>query len=306
MSGAVEAENGAAAPACLPAGPAAPPRGFRLPPGAWDTHAHVIGGDAAHPFVAGRSYTPPPVGAEDYVAMLDTVGLAHGVLIQISVHGTDNRLIVDALRRHPTRLRGVVSIDGDESDAELGELKAAGVCGVRLNELYAGGSGTERLRRIAERCRELGWHLDLALHGPRLNALAPVLRTLGLPLVIDHMGWCATADGVAHPDFQAVLSLVGDADCWVKLSGVYRLSALAPPYPDAAPLVRALLEAAPRRCIWGSDWPHVALNDPARMPQPGDLLDALAGHVGDDPLLQAVLVDNPLRLFGQPGTPVNG
>lgn len=295
-----------AAPPCLPAGASHAPRELSVPRGAWDTHAHVIGGDAAHPFVEGRSYTPPSVSADDYVAMLDTVGLAHGVLIQISVHGVDNRLILDALRRHPTRLRGVVSIDGHESDAQLAELRDAGVCGVRLNELFAGGSGADQLQRIAARCRALGWHLDLALHGPRLRALAPVLRTLDIPLVIDHMGWCPAEHGIAHPDFQAVLELARMDNCWTKLSGAYRMSAQPAPYADVGPFVRALVDAAPRRTIWGSDWPHVALTDPARMPEPGALLDALAGHVANPVQLHAVLVDNPLRLFGRPGTPVHG
>src|SRR5690606_9238903 len=110
------------------------------------------------PFVPQRHYTPPPVSADDYVAMLDAAGLRYGVLIQISVHGTDNGPIVEALRRHPTRLRGVGAITGAESDAELRALREAGVCGVRVNELFAGSSGAGALRSIAARCRELGWH----------------------------------------------------------------------------------------------------------------------------------------------------
>ena len=39
------------------------------------------------------------MSADDYVAMLDTVGLDHGVLIQISVHGVDNGPIVEARDR---------------------------------------------------------------------------------------------------------------------------------------------------------------------------------------------------------------
>jgi 2-pyrone-4,6-dicarboxylate lactonase len=294
--------NTPSAPACLAAGPSFAPRRFSLPRGAWDTHAHVIVGDERHPFVAQRGYTPPPVSAEDYVAMLDTVGLDFGVLIQISVHGSDNGPILDALRRYPTRLRGVVALGGHESDGTLREWRDAGVCGVRLNELFAGGAGAQALRETAARCQALGWHLDLALHGQRLRELLPVLRTLELPLVIDHMGWCATAPGVQQPDFQAVLELARLPNCWTKLSGAYRMSTEAAPYLDAAPFTRALAEAAPSRVIWGSDWPHVALTDPARLPEPGALLDALWLHLADEALLHAALVDNPLRLFGRPGT----
>ncbi|MDB6001231.1 MAG: GntR family transcriptional regulator, partial [Rhizobacter sp.] len=182
----------------------------------------------------------------------------------------------------------------------------AGVCGVRINELFAGGASADQLQRIAKRCRPLGWHLDLALHGHRLRELAPTLRALDIRLVIDHMGWCPAEQGVEQPDFQAVLDLVRMDDCWIKLSGAYRMSAQPAPYADVAPFVRALAQAAPTRTIWGTDWPHTALTDPARMPDPGALLDVLSAHLGDAAQLHATLVDNPLRLFGKPGTPVHG
>src|SRR5690606_16704 len=124
----------------------------------------------------------------------------------------------------------------------LQQWRAAGVCGVRLNELFSGGASADALVQIAARCRALGWHLDLALHGERLRELLPVLRTLELPLVIDHMGWCATAPGVDQPDFQAVLALARLPNCWTKLSGAYRMSTEAAPYADAAPFTRALAE----------------------------------------------------------------
>ena len=292
-------------PACLAASKSHPPKSLVMPRGAWDTHAHVIGGDASRPLVVGRSYTPPAVSPAAYVAMLDTVGFDFGVTVQISVHGTDNRMIVDALRAHPTRLRGVVAIDGTESETHLLELREVGVCGVRLNELFAGGSTSSQLQRIAARCHELGWHLDLALHGNRLRALAPQLNLLDIPIVIDHMGWCAADKGIDQLDFQAGLDLVRLPNFWIKLSGAYRMSTKPWPYAEVGPFVRALAHAAPERTLWGTDWPHVALTDPARMPEPGALVDALARQLDDPALLHGILVNNPRRLYGLPGTPVN-
>ncbi len=289
--------------ACLPPKPARPPQRLRIPPGAWDVHAHVIGGGAAHPFVAQRGYTPPPASTDDYVAMLDTVGIQYGVVVQISVHGSDNRLLVEALRAHPQRLRGVAVIDAATTDDELADMKAAGVTGIRINELFPGGSGAGELRELAARCAALGWHIDLALHGSRLRELAPVLAGLKVPLVIDHMGWCPAQAGVHQADFQAVLALVRDVGCWVKLSGAYRMSGMPAPYPDTVPFARALVDAAPDRMVWGSDWPHVALFDEAQMPQPGDLLDVLYDQLQDAALERAVLVANPARLYGVPGRP---
>lgn len=290
-------------PACLGPRATTPPRRLRPPAGAWDTHAHVIGGGTDFPFVATRSYTPPAATPALHAAMLDTTGMAFGVLVQVSVHGSDNSLLVKALRERPGRLRGVAVIDAAMTDAELLALRDAGVTGIRVNELFSGGGGAGDLAGLGARCAALGWHIQLALHGARIRELKPVIERLKVPVVIDHMGWCAASAGVQQPDFQAVLSLVRDAGCWVKLSGAYRMSQQAAPYADAAPFAQALAAAAPQRLLWGSDWPHVALTDPQAMPQPGELLDVLHDQLdGDEALLQAVLASNPPRLYGMPAS----
>ena len=300
-------------PACLGPRATTAPRRLRVPAGAWDTHAHVIGGGPDFPFVANRSYTPPAATPAQHAAMLDATGMAYGVLVQVSVHGIDNSLLVKALRERPGRLRGVAVIDADMTDAALLALRDAGVTGIRVNELFSGGGGAGDLAGLGARCAALGWHIQLALHGTRIRELKSVIERLKVPVVIDHMGWCAASAGVNQPDFQAVLSLVRDAGCWVKLSGAYRMSAQAAPYwdaapdtnaalyADAAPFAQALAAAAPDRLLWGSDWPHVALTDPAAMPQPGALLDVLYEQLhGDESLLHAVLTGNPPRLYGMP------
>ncbi len=86
-------------PAC-PA-PAPNPHGptrFMVPPGAVDTHAHVIGAPSDYPLVENRSYTPPGAPATAYLRMLDQTDMTYGVLVQVSVHGTDNRLMIETLR----------------------------------------------------------------------------------------------------------------------------------------------------------------------------------------------------------------
>lgn len=289
-----------AAPPCLRARSAHRPKSFGLPPGSWDTHAHVIGGPPNAPFVDDRSYTPDPASADDYVAMLDTVGITYGVVIQISVHGTDNRLIAAALRRYPHRLKGVISIDGSESEADLIALRDLGVCGIRVNEHFGGGVGADRLELLADRCGRLGWHVDLGLGGERIRELMPTLRRLRVPLVVDHMGVCPPSAGLDGPGFAAVLELAALDTTWVKLSGAYRVSDTHLPYDDVTPFVRALCAAAPERTIWASDWPNVAIFDAARMPETGEQLDALARQIADPCQLHAVLVDNPMRLYGRP------
>ncbi len=286
-----------APPACP--GPDPSPRGatrFRVPPGAVDTHAHVIGLPPAYPFVSTRHYTPPEATADAYLHILDATGMTYGVLVQVSVHGTDNRLMVETLQAHPARLRGVAVTALGLGDPAYAALHQAGVRGLRINVLYGGGVGLDDLARYGALCREMGWHLQLLLDARALPDLAPRLAALPVPFVVDHMGHLPAAAGVRDPGFQTLVGLVRDG-AWVKLSGAYRMSA-APPYADTAAFAQALYAAAPERCVWGSDWPHVATY--GAMPNVGDLLDLLADWLPDEAARQAVLVDNPHRLYGFP------
>ncbi|GJD61273.1 amidohydrolase family protein [Methylobacterium frigidaeris] len=279
-------------------GPAPHPRGptrFAVPAGAVDTHAHVIGLPPAYPFVATRSYTPPEATPAAYLGMLDATGMTHGVLIQVSVHGTDNRLMLETLRAHPRRLRGIAVIPLGLPEAELAALKEAGVVGLRLNVLYGGGVGFEAVEAYGALCREMGWHLQFLIDARSLPPLAGRLSRLPVPFCIDHMGHFPTSCGVEDEGFRTLVSLVRDG-AWVKLSGAYRNSVAGPPFADTVPFARALHDAGPERCVWGSDWPHVSHWGP--MMNVGDLLDLLAEWVPDEADRHRVLVANPARLYG--------
>jgi predicted TIM-barrel fold metal-dependent hydrolase len=84
-------------------------------------------------------------------------------------------------------------------------------------------------------------------------------------------------------------------DLWVKISGAERLSAVGPPFTDAAPFGAACIEAAPDRCIWGTDWPHPNVRI---MPNDGDLVDIIPEMMPDSDMQRRILVDNPACLFG--------
>lgn len=263
--------------------PHAPTR-VDVPPGAVDTHAHVVG-PSGH--VENRSFTPPPAGAADYLAMLDATRMTYGVLVQVSVHGTENSLLVETLRAHPGRLKGVAVVDPRVSDRELAELHDAGVVGLRINTLTGGGVGFDALDRLQAICREHGWHLQLFTDA---ETLKPVASRLSVPYVIDHLG----APDLTG-DNRLIRDLVADG-AWVKLSGANRLA--EPPYTETVPVARELVAAAPDRCVYGSDWPHVGFWGP--MPNDGDLVDLLADWVPDPVTRDAVLGANARRLYGFP------
>ncbi|AOK48972.1 GntR family transcriptional regulator [Burkholderia sp. MSMB617WGS] len=273
-----------------------PPR-FAMPRGAVDTHAHVVSADPAYRMVDDRSYTPPPAPEEKYLAMLDATGMTYGVLVQISVYGTDNRYMLEVLGRHPRRLRGVAVVAPGVSDRELEAMHAAGVRGLRINVLFGGGIGFAAMETLAHRVNDLGWHLQFLMDVKALPELMPRMMKLPVTGVIDHMGHTPVADGLSAPGFVALRHLVTEHGYWVKLSGAYRISERFPAFDDAAPFARTLIDDAPERMVWGSDWPHVSLA-PQRMPNTGGLLNLVADWAPDETARHKILVSNPARLYG--------
>ena len=286
------------APACQGPNPIVHPPGFAVPANACDTHAHVIGPADHFSMVANRSYTPPPALEAAYLGMLDSLGMARGVLVQISVYGTDNRCMVESLKAHPDRLRGVAVVSPDISEGELEPLHAAGVRGIRINVLFGGGVAIDEMERLAARVAPLGWHIQLLIDARNLPELGPRIAKLPLEVVIDHMGHTPVSAGVAHPGFQWMLRLLKEGKAWTKLSGAYRISQAGAPFHDTLPFAQALVSAAPERCLWGSDWPHVAVEGP--MFNTGALLDLLPLWVPEETVRNRILVDNPARLYGFP------
>lgn len=274
------------------------PPAFAIPDLACDTHAHVIGAPERYRMVPDRSYTPPPASEAAYLNMLGALRMTRGVLVQISVYGTDNRCMLETLHAHPQRLRGVAVVEPEISDADLETLAAAGVCGVRINVLFRGGMPMDALERLAARIAPLGWHVQLLMDARDLTELGDRIARLPVDVVFDHMGHVPVGAGTGHEGFQRLMRLMRDGKAWAKLSGAYRVSAEGAPFHDTLPFARVLAEAAPDRCLWGSDWPHVAV--PGPMFDTGDLLDLLPLWVPDAALRQRILVDNPARLYRFP------
>jgi len=283
------------APICLPPLPQQTASSFIIPPDACDTHAHVVSPDMARfPFVAVRSYTPPPASEENYLRMLSEQGMSRGVLVQISVYGTDNRYMIDVLRQHKDRLRGVAVVSADITDKELSSMHEAGVRGVRINVLFKGGIGFQDMERIAYKIKDLGWHMQFLLDARQLPDLMPRMTKLPVPGVVDHMGHMPVMEGLQSKGYQALRHMQQEYGWWVKLSGAYRISDDFDAYRDVKSWAQGLVEAAPDRVLWGSDWPHVHI---PRMVDTGRLRNQLVDWVSDAQLRERILVINPANLY---------
>ncbi|WP_207538772.1 amidohydrolase family protein [Sabulicella rubraurantiaca] len=288
-------------PACLGPDPSPHRPRLRVPEGACDTHAHVF--DAArYPYQATRGYTPPDNGVDRLLALHDALGLSRGVVVQASVHGTDNRAVLDAAAAHPDRLRAIVAVGEDVTQHELEAMHAKGARGIRVNLVDKGGMPFRSLAAlggVADRIRPLGWHVELLVHVEEDPAtLRELAQSVRVPVTIGHAGYTKVARGGAgHPGFREFLAMLQDGLFWVKLTGPYRISAESTlPYADVTEMAHRVVKAAPERILWGSDWPHVAQY--RAMPNDGALLDLLAEWVPDGAQRDAILRDNPARLYG--------
>jgi predicted TIM-barrel fold metal-dependent hydrolase len=252
-----------------------------------------------------RSYTPPDAPLGKYLDMLDSIGFARGVLVQGSAHGRDNSAMLDALAHRPDRLRGVAVADADVSEDDLRAWAGLGVRGLRFNHFfrdgqlhYRGGVPLSAAQSLAPVMAELGWHLQLWIDVKDLPGTIPMLKSLGLPVVIDHMGRTDARAGTATEGFHSLLRAVGDGWCWAKLSGAHRISRDARDYPDARPFHEALVRANPERLVWGGDWPHPRVE--GEMPDAGHLFELFQLWTPDQATQHRILVTNPAKLYGFP------
>jgi 2-pyrone-4,6-dicarboxylate lactonase len=289
----------AQAPLCAAPDPHPRRPRIKMPPGACDTHAHICGPIARHPYSERRVYTPPDALLPAYRHMLDTLGVERCVLVQPSVYGIDNSVMLEAMGALGRSCRGVAVVDDGVSDAELERLDAAGVRGVRVNVVdVAEGKGVipiAPLTRLAERVKRYGWHVEFLMHADEFPELDRSFADFPVDIVLGHLGYMRTDRGLGDPGFQALLRLMREERAWVKLTGPYRISTEALPHADTVPFAQALLEAAPGRVVWGTDWPHVMVK--GAMPNDGDLADLLLEWV-PEALREQVLVRNPARLYG--------
>jgi 2-pyrone-4,6-dicarboxylate lactonase len=291
------------APYCQAADPRPhEPEVLLVPEHACDCHAHVFGPADQYPYAAERMYTPPDALPRQYRRMLDKLGVERAVLVQPSAYGTDNSAMLDMLANDPERLRGVAVVGDDVDEAELESMHVAGVRGLRYNMVEVRDSKPrlqfKKLREIAERIERLGWHLEFLIHIDEYPALDRDLGGFPVDLVFAHMGFMRPERGVDSAGFRSLLSLVDHGRAWVKLTAPYRVVTSALPYPEVVPFARALVDAAPDRVLWGTDWPHVMLK--GKMPNDGELADLLPGWVANAELRRRILVANPAKLYGFP------
>lgn len=288
-----------AIPACLGPQPQLEALTWQLPKGSWDTHFHVFGPTSRFPYVEKRKYTPPDSTYEDYCALMQRTGIERAVCVHPNVHGPDNSVTLDAIRRSEGRIIGIIKLDADPGLDRLRQLDADGIRGVRFafHPQHGGEFDDALFQRVADYADVLGWCIDIHASPEDLLRLSPRLLDVPVPVIIDHMGRIDPSAGLAQEPFKGLLELAAAPNIWIKLTGADRLTRQGAPYDDVLPFARALVKAAPDRVLWGTDWPHSGYFDPAKMPNDGALVNFLGRVAPDEAARRAILVDNPNRLF---------
>ena len=270
---------------------------FKPPPLACDAHCHVFGPAAKFPYDPKAAYHPEDAPFEALQALHARLGLQRAVIVHASCHGADMRVTLDAIARAGGHYRGTAIIDSSYSEKDLERMHEGGIRAVRFNFVRHLGGRPDMgfFRKTVARLQALGWHLILHLDAQDLIEFEDLFSKLPVPFVIDHMGRVKAADGLEQPPFKTLLGFLKNDNAWVKICGAERVSSEGPPFTDAVPFGRALVEAAPDRVLWGTDWPHPNVK---WMPDDAELVNLLPLMVPGKDLQYKILVDNPARLYG--------
>lgn len=275
---------------------------FVPPPGAVDAHVHVFGPEAEFPFSPKAKYHPEDATPEMLFALRDRLGFGRNVIVQASCHGTDNAATLAGIAKSNGLARGVAVVDPDIDLAELEQLHAGGIRGVRFNFLkrLVDNAPKDKFLEIARKIAPLGWHVVVYFEADLLDELVPFLEAIPTIIVVDHLGRPDIAQGPEGKDITAFKHLLDShPTIWTKVSGAERLSPQGPPFDDFVEVIRPVVERYPDRVLWGTDWPHPNMEH--RIPDDGTLVDVIPRIAVTAELQRKLLVDNPMRLYWPEG-----
>jgi len=270
---------------------------LKAPANAADCHMHIY--DSRFPQIPSRAPVANAAVA-DYRLLQKRNGTTRAVIVQPAAYGTDNRVTLDAVAQLGiAATRGVAVVHPGITDTELVAMDKGGIRGLRfsLHEPRTAVTSIDMIEPLAHRVHRLGWHVQLHLRAEQIVELAALIEALPCTVVFDHMARLPQPEGTRHAALRVVRRLIDKGNAWVKLSGPYLDTKIGPPrYADIKPIARALVEHAPERCVWGSDWPHPT--EPHSKPDDAEIFDLFQEWIVEEVTRLRVLVSNPAKLYG--------
>jgi predicted TIM-barrel fold metal-dependent hydrolase len=263
-----------------------------------DCHAHIMAVDLP---LAPEIHSRPSrnFSAEEYLSVLGAHGISHGVLTAPSFYGPDNTLLLDALRSHPTQLRGTVimnpNLEKQNIERQLLTMREQGVVGIRLNWIKKQSIpdiNSAQYQRLLGIAKDLDLHIELFLEDHLQEQIVPPILASGATLVLDHFGNPDPKLGINSASFLNTLRGLANGQIWVKLSAPYRLG-----YLDGVNIqsyIDALLAANPKQLVWASDWPWVSYENQFTY---ADCIRWIQSSVGSEAVWEDIFIHNPKSLF---------
>jgi predicted TIM-barrel fold metal-dependent hydrolase len=270
---------------------------FKAPADCCDSHVHVY--DARFKMKWPKLRAVANASIADYRKLQERLGTSRAVVVQPAAYGTDNAVTLDAVAQLGANARGIAVVHPTVTDTELLAMGRRGIRGLRftLHEPRTAVTSVDMIEPLAHRVSRIGWHVQLHLRAEQIVEMEDLLARLPGTLVFDHMGRMPLPAGPRHPAMAIVKRLIDKGHAWMKLSGPYlETQTGGPRYADSKPVARALVDHAPQRCVWGSDWPHPT--EPTAKPDDAALFDLLQEWVPSEEARHAILVENPAALYG--------
>ena len=263
-----------------------------------DCHAHIMAVDLP---LAPEIHSRPmrDVSAEEYLSVLGAHGISHGVLTAPSFYGSNNTLLLEALRRYPNTLRGTIiadpSLPKSDLERQLLSMRELGVVGIRLNWIKKKSIpdiDSSEYRTLLGLAKDLGLHIELFLEDHLQEYVVPQILASGATVILDHFGNPDPKLGIHSLSFQNTLRGLDAGKVWVKLSAPYRLG-----YLDGVsiePYIDALIAANPKQLVWASDWPWLSHENLFTYT---DCIDWIQSAVDDPAIWENIFINNPKTLF---------
>jgi predicted TIM-barrel fold metal-dependent hydrolase len=263
-----------------------------------DCHAHIMAVDLP---LAPEIHSRPArdVTTQEYLAVLGAHGISHGVLTAPSFYGSNNALLLDALRTYPNQLRGTVIADPNVEqlllEQQLLAMREQGVVGIRLNWIKKKtipDIDSVQYRILLGLAKDLDLHIELFLEDHLQEHVVPKILASGATLVLDHFGNPDPKLGINSPSFQNTLRALADGNAWVKLSAPYRLGYLDG--VEIQPYIDALVAANSQQLVWASDWPWLSHENQFTY---ANCIDWIKSSITDPAVWEDILIHNPKTLF---------
>jgi len=272
------------------------PPTLKAPAGATDCHVHLyLPGFEAQP---GGPKIPELATVDDYRRLQKWLSLERVVVTQPNAYQFDNRAILQGVAEiGQENARAIVAVAPDADEAQIEAFHAQGARGARIMQLPGGAVGMDRLAEVEARIKAFGWHLMVQFNGREVDDYMATLKAIKTDYIIDHIGKFMPPVAADDHRVDQLLSLLDRGNAWIKICAGYEASLTGgPAYSDVGPIAKRLIEHAPERVIWGTNWPHVGVPR-EQYPDDAEQLDVLL-QWADETTRQKILVDNPAALYG--------